>query len=120
MIATPPAGKHTANPKSPLFKKVAKRGHSRTQPDTEKFQHLQIQDVDAFLAFLSNRFLEDISRDDIKRFKDKFIEEGKVPHTINGYLGKLQFLFGVRHQEQVSEGREPSGKLPDSPLQRSS
>lgn len=109
VIATPPTGKHTANPKSPLFKKVADEviaELSLTLKSSSIYKYKT--SYDAFLAFLSNRFLEDISRDDIKRFKDKFIEKGKVPHTINGYLGKLQFLFEFAIKNKYLKGENPA------------
>lgn len=99
-------------PKSPLFRVVADeviREISLTLKSASVYKYKT--SYDAFREFNGNRFLEDISRDDIKRFKDKLISEGKVPHTINGYLGKLHSLFDYAIKNKYMKGENPAENL---------
>ena len=81
-------------PKSPHFRAVADEligevSLTLKRSSVEKYQTT----YDAFRLSIGNLFLEDITRDDIKRFKEKMLSEGKVPHTVNAHLGKLNALF---------------------------
>ncbi len=96
-VATKPRPTASMLPKSPVFRVVADEvirevGLTLKQSSVDKYQTT----YDAFRELIGNRFLEDITRDDIKRYKEKMISEGKVPHTVNAHLGKLNALFEGR------------------------
>lgn len=97
------------SPKSPLFRVVADeliREISLTLKSSSVYKYKTT--FDAFREFNGNRFLEDITRADIKRFKDQLVSEGKVPHTINGHLGKLNTLFDFAIKNKYIRGENPA------------
>lgn len=66
---------------------------------------------DAYIEAKGNIFLEDIDRQDIKRFKQDMIDEGKVPHTVNGHIGRLQALFEFALKNKYIQGDNPADGL---------
>lgn len=96
-------------PTTPLFRKVADEvlkeiGLTLKTASTYKYKNT----YDAFIAFVGNRFMEDLTRSDIKRFKDKMLEDGKVPHTVNGHMGRLEALFDFAIKNQYVTGENPA------------
>lgn len=108
---------HYMQPTSPLFRKVAdevikEQGLTLKASSLYKYKNT----YDAFIEMMGNRFLEDIERSDIKRFKDKMLEQGKVPHTINGHLGRLYALFEFAIKNKYVTGDNPAANhlIPNS------
>lgn len=99
-------------PKSPLFRVVADeviREVSLTlrKSSVDKYRSA----YDAFREFNGNRFLEDVDREQVKRFKDKLLSQGKVAHTVNGYLGRLHALFDFAIKNKYFKGENPAEGL---------
>lgn len=99
-------------PKSPLFRKVADeliKEISLTLKSSSVYKYKNT--FDAYIESKGNRFLEDITRGDIKHFKDSLLEAGKVPHTVNGHLGRLQALFDFAIKNKYLRGENPAEHL---------
>ena len=99
-------------PTSPLFRKVADellKELRLTLKDASVYKYKTT--FDAYIAAKSNRFLEDITRDDIKRFKQDLLDEGKVPHTVNGHIGRLEALFDFALKNKYIKGENPAEGL---------
>ena len=107
--APEPRSAVSMTPKSPHFRAVADEVISEVSltlkpSSVEKYQTT----YDAFRLAIGNLFLEDITRDDIKRFKEKMLNEGKVPHTVNAHLGKLNALFEFAIKNNYVKGDNPA------------
>ena len=107
--APEPRSAVSMTPKSPHFRAVADEVISEVSltlkpSSVEKYQTT----YDAFRLAIGNLFLEDITRDDIKRFKEKMLSEGKVPHTVNAHLGKLNALFEFAIKNNYVKGDNPA------------
>jgi integrase len=96
-------------PTSPLFKVVANeviREISLTlkKASVDKYRST----YDAFLERIGNRFMEDLTRDEIKTFKEHLLSKGMVAHTINGHLGRLHALFEFALKNGYIQGENPA------------
>ncbi|WP_306546611.1 tyrosine-type recombinase/integrase [Malikia spinosa] len=96
-------------PTSPLFRAVADeliREISLTlkKASVDKYRST----YDAFREHTGNRFVEDITRAEIKHFKDHLLSNGMVAHTINGHLGRLHALFEFALKNGYIKGENPA------------
>ncbi len=99
-------------PTSPLFKKVAEeflKELALTLKPASLYKYKTT--FDAYVAAKTNRFLEDITRDDIKDFKQSMLDDGKVPHTVNGHIGRLYALFDFGIKNKYIGGDNPASGL---------
>ena len=99
-------------PTSPLFRKVADevvKEISLTLKESSVYKYKKTYEI--YIAAKGNRFLEDITREDIKNFKEKLLTEGNVPHTVNGHLGRLQALFEFALKNKYIKGENPAEHL---------
>ena len=96
-------------PKTPLFSKVADELLKELSLTLKKASVDKYKSTyDQFKDSIGNYFLEDLERTQIKRFKEKLLEQQMVPHTINGHLGRLNALFEFAIKNGYFRGDNPA------------
>ena len=98
-----------AAPQAPSFKSVCQEVLKYANASLKSARVYKYKTTyDAYVAFAGNPPVNEITRQDIRRFKDHLIDEKKAVNTINTYLGKLHALFDHALKNQYMSGENPA------------